>query len=176
MNKPIMTSIVALALLGAGTAFAQTTPTAPAPTTKAGWHGKYHKSMADRFATFKSQLKITASQEPAWNRFTTAIQDMRPAKPPRMMSKKAGGLTPAPEVFDTMAKMAQQRAQKAQALAQAVSNLYKGLSTTQRAVFDTHLADMHHKMKRHWQHRRGGHKGAHMAPMSAPQPGTGGNG
>ncbi|MGH8225435.1 MAG: Spy/CpxP family protein refolding chaperone [Gammaproteobacteria bacterium] len=175
MNKPIMTTIAALALLGAGSAFAQSTPAPSAPPAKAGWHAKHHQSMADRLANFKSQLKITASQEAAWNGFTTALQGMRPAKPSQMMAKKAGGLTPAPEVFATMAKMAQQRAQKAQALSQAASNLYKGLSSTQRAVFDTHLADMHHSMKRHWRHH-----GKRMRPpmkmMSAPQPASGGNG
>lgn len=175
MNKPIMTTVAALALLGAGIAFAQGAPSPAAPPAKAGWYGKHHKSAAERLAKFKSQLKITAAQESAWNGFTAALQNMRPARPPRMMAKKQGGLTPAPEVFDKLAEMAQQRAQKARALAQSVSNLYRELKPTQRAVFDTHLADMHRKMKRHWD-RRGGWKHRPMRRMSAPSPASGGNG
>lgn len=173
MNKLVMTGIAALALAASGTAFAQGAPPA-APPAKAGWYGKHHRNAEARLAKLKSQLNITAAQEPAWNRFTTALQNLRPARPSRMMAKKPAGLTPAPEVFDALAKRAQQRAQKAQALAQSVSGLYRTLTPTQRAVFDTHLADMRNKTRHHWG-RRGGWKHPPMKRI-APPPASGGNG
>ena len=159
MYKSIMAAVAGLALLGTGVAFAN-------PPAGANGPGK----AADRqpFAQLKAQLKLTPAQEPAWNELMNSMKAMhrKPAKPG--MKKGAAPMT-APEFFDRMAQYAEQRAQRAQALARAVKKFYGQLTPVQRAVMDTHIADarkrmMHHRHgMRHW-----GRPGQHMAPPPAP--------
>lgn len=161
MYKSITMLAAALALLGAGAAFA-----APGPGG-AGWHKRDHAP----FAMLKAQLKLTPAQEPAWNQVMAAMQSLHPKRGEKRAMKKPAAAMTAPELFDKLAAFAEQRARGAQALAQAVKTLYGELTPVQRAVLDTHLADMrlarrHHRHGMHgWEH--------HGRPMAAPAPGSG---
>lgn len=168
MFKPFVTSLAAVALLAGTAAFAQSPPPAGAMKDRAGWHAR---RQADRLTQLKAQLKITSAQEPAWNGFVSALQSMHPKWQKRAMRNKAGGLTPAPQVFDTLAEDAQKRAEDARSLAGAVKKLYGQLTPVQRAVLDTHLAQRHSHM------RRGYHKAMNrQAPRNAPAPPESGSG
>ena len=162
MFKPIVTSLAAMALLAGAAAFAQSPPPAGAMRDRAGWHAEMQ---ANRLAQLKSQMKITSAQEPDWNGFVSALQSMHSKWSKKAMKSRTGGLTPAPQVFDTMAEYAQKRAKNARTLAQAVKKLYGQLTPVQRAVFDTHLAERHGHM------RRGHHRIMNrQAPRNAPPP------
>lgn len=166
MLKSIMMAVAAFALLGAGVAFA-----APGPGGNghgpAGWHKRDHQA----FAMLKAQLKLTSAQEPAWNEVMAAMQAMHPKWARKSAMKKPAATMTAPEVFDKLAGFAEKRARNAQALAQAVKKLYGELTPVQRAVLDTHLADMR-RARRH--HRHGMHGwGRHGRPMAPPASGSG---
>lgn len=162
MFKPFVTGLAALALLAGTAAFAQSPPPAGAMKDRAGW---YAQKQSNRLAQLKAQLKITSAQEPAWNGFVSALQSMHPKWPKKAMRSKAGGLTPAPQVFDTMAEYAQKRAEGARALAGAVKKLYEQLTPVQRAVFDTHLAERHNLMRHRYPRNMN-----RQAPRNAPPP------
>jgi len=168
MFKPFVTSLAAVALLAGTAAFAQSPPPPGAMKDRAGWHAQ---KKADRLAQLKAQLKITSAQEPAWNGFVSALQSMHPKWPKKAMQKKSGGLTPAPQVFDTLAEDAQKRAADARALAGAAKKLYEQLTPVQRAVFDTHLAERHSRMR----HRHHGSMNR-QAPRNVPPPPASGPG
>ena len=168
MFKPFVTSLAAVALLAGTAAFAQSPPPRGAMKDRAGWHAQ---RQADRLAQLKAQLKITAAQEPAWNGFVSALQSMHPKWPKRAMKSKTGGLTPAPQVFDTLAEYAQKRAESARAVAGAVKKLYEQLTPVQRAVLDTHLAERH-RYTRHRYYRNMNRQ----APRNAPPPPESGSG
>lgn len=166
---------LALAAMVAGAAWAS--PPSGPPPAGGSWmagHGPGHDANA-RLARLKAQLKITASQEGAWNNFTTALGAMHPGKPPmRPAAAATTGLTPAPQVFAMLAQRAQTMADNAKKLSNSVAALYKTLSPTQRAVFDTHIADMHARMH-HWREKHGRSDGRSQPPMRpAPDSGDGG--
>jgi len=157
MYKAVMSTVAALALLAAGVAFAH-------PPSGGNWSGKTGNYQP--FAQLKVQLKLTPAQEPAWDQLMNSMKAMH-QKP--AMAKSAATMT-APQFFDKMAQYAGQRAQHAQALAQAVKKFYGQLTPVQRAVMDTHVADVHKRMMHHRHGMRDqGHHGEHMAP---PAPAT----
>jgi len=158
MYKSIMTAVAVLALVGTGVAFAY-------PPSGANGPGKAPNQQP--FAQLKAQLKLTPAQEPAWGQLMNSMQAMH-KKP--AMAKSPATMT-APQFFDKMAQYAEQRAQRAQALAQAVKKFYAQLTPVQRAVMDTHIADARKHMMHHRHGMRDwGHHGGHMAP---PAPATG---
>lgn len=156
MNKTLIIPLFALGLL-AGTA-ARAQPAPGGGSQPEAWHHRHH---VDRLAQLKAQLKITAAQEPAWNAFAAAMQAMRPQLPEASPAKTQAGkgqLMPAPERFEQMAERAAQRAGRARDLANAMKKLYEELTPVQRAIVDTHMADMRHGMHhhRHMEEDRGG--------------------
>ncbi|MGH8128392.1 MAG: Spy/CpxP family protein refolding chaperone, partial [Gammaproteobacteria bacterium] len=138
MYKSIMTTVTALALLGAGTAFAYSPPGGNG-SGRSGWQAQHHHQP---FAMLKTQLKLTSTQEPAWNQLMASMKAMRPHWSGKRGMKKSPELMTAPQAFDKMAKLSEKRAQNAQALARAVKKFYGHLTPVQRAVFDTRLQDM----------------------------------
>lgn len=161
-----ITTAAALSLMMAGAALAaQPTGGAP-PGSRQGWGMKRGDRAAADLARLKTQLSLTSGQQDAWNRFADAIQTLR-TPPPRPAPAATKGLVPAPEVFATLAERAEARAKDAHALSDAAAALYKALTPAQRAVLDTHVADvmaMHRFHRGHWRHR-GDHRG--------PSPGSG---
>jgi len=112
---------------------------------------KYH---AERQAKLKTELKLTAEQEPAWNAFVA-----RTAHEPRAMQAMAredwAKLT-TPERLDKMqALKAERDAQMAKRI-DATKSFYAALTPEQQKVFDTQA---HGGMK--GEHRMGGQGGHH---------------
>ncbi|MGH8273364.1 MAG: Spy/CpxP family protein refolding chaperone [Gammaproteobacteria bacterium] len=169
MNKTITTTLAALALVASGAAFAQSGSSAP--TMQAGhakWQARHEARTQARLASLKAKLKITSAQESAWDGYTAAIKSTR-ASHKRPMAKRSSGLTPAPQLFNAMAQHASTRAEQAKKLAAAVTTLYNKLSKTQRAVLDTHFADMRTMMRHHhhrMMHKMRRHRMMHSVPAA----------
>lgn len=172
--------ILAGLLATAGGVMAQNTDAAPAalnPGTSAtaaqnarphhGEHRMGHRDpakmqawMAQRQAEMKAKLKITASQESAWSRFTAAMQP-----PARMMGQRFSPEQRAeldklttPERIDKMRALRTQRMAEMTAAmdkrGEATKALYAALSPEQQKTFDAE----HRKMG---SHQGRGHRGMH---------------
>ncbi|MES2973505.1 MAG: Spy/CpxP family protein refolding chaperone [Pseudomonadota bacterium] len=150
-------------------AIAQTPPSAPAAGPQAHAHqrgghmgkhdpAKMQERIAKRQADLKAKLRITASQEPAWNAFTASMQPpaTRPARPSREEFAK---LT-TPQRIDRMQAMKTERDARMAQRATATKSFYAALSPEQQKVFDeTTLRGHGGKRGGHGHHHHGGHKG-----------------
>ena len=117
------------------------------------------KHHAERQAKLKTELKLTAEQEPAWNAFVA-----RTAHEPRAM--KAGAredwskLT-TPERLDKMqALKAERDAQMAKRI-DATKSFYAALTPEQQKVFDTQAHGGMQRAGMKGEHRMGGQGGHH---------------
>lgn len=170
MYKPIMTAVVALALLGAGSAFAHSAPEGT-DSGQSGWHARHHHQP---FAMLKTQLKLTSAQQPAWDQLMTSMKAMHPKRVEKRGMEKSGELMTAPQAFDKMAQFSAERAQRARALAKAMKKFYAQLTPVQRAVMDTHLQDMRlaRGHRRHGMHGWGHHDRRMRRPAPAATAGS----
>lgn len=135
----------------AATAMAQPAPAAPAQAAMAEpgkaaergvrHHGprhdpaKFQAKMAERQAALKSQLKITAEQEPAWNVYT-ASQLPSAGKGPRP-DREALRSMATPERIQLMRTHQAQRQAEMDRRADATLRLYAALTPEQQKLFDT---------------------------------------
>lgn len=173
--------ILAGLLATAGAAMAQNTDAAPAPLTPktsapAAQDAKPHQGehrmgrhdpaqmqarMAKHQAELKAKLKITAAQEGAWTRFTSAMQ-----LPARMMGERPMASQRAeldklatPERIDKMRALRTQRMTEMNAemdkRGEATKAFYAALSPEQKKTFDAE----HQKMAQHKGPGRGHHVG-----------------
>ncbi|MGH8427494.1 MAG: Spy/CpxP family protein refolding chaperone [Gammaproteobacteria bacterium] len=162
MFKQMLIVPLAALALAAGAGYAQASANSDAGPTMSS--GMQHHSRSVDLSQLKTQLKITSSQEGAWDGFVSALKAMHPHKP--MHHAPPSGTAkplPAPQVFSMMAQHAQDFAGKAQQLSSAAEALYQMLTPTQQTVLNTHLAEMHAKMEqrhRHWKEMRKSHKAA----------------
>jgi len=88
-----------------------------------------------RFGTLKTELAITAAQEPAWTKYTKAIQDAATAiKTTRetVDPETVGKLSPA-DRFAFVSKMREQRQTQFEAVKTAADELIATLDDTQKA-------------------------------------------
>lgn len=134
----------------AATAMAQPAPVAPAeapmaqptkPAERAAHpHGlrhdpaKFQAKMAERQAALKSQLKITAEQEPAWNVYTASRLPLA-GKGPRPDREALRSMT-TPERIEQMRKHQAERQAEMDRRADATLRLYAALSPEQQKLFD----------------------------------------
>lgn len=130
---------------------------------------KYH---AERQAKLKTELKLTAAQEPAWNAFVA-----RTAPEPHAM--KAGAredwskLT-TPERLDKMQAMKAERDAQMTKRIDATKSFYAALTPEQQKVFDTQAHGGMQRAGMKGEHRMGG-KGGHHG-MHGNHKGMGGMG
>jgi periplasmic protein CpxP/Spy len=156
----------ALAATVAGGAFAQSGPQPGAGAqTHAHAHGqgqgqgkgrmdpaKRQEFVAQRMAELKQKLKITASQEAAWNNFTGAMQPPAGMQHP---NREAMARMTTPERIDQMQAMHAQRSAEMTRRTEAVKTFYAALTPEQRKVFDEQPMAMMGQGGRH------GGKGGH---------------
>lgn len=104
-------------------------------------------------------LKLSATQESAWQKFTGA---MKPSATPAMSRESLTGLT-APERADKMVEMSRQHQAAVEQRATALKEFYAVLNPEQKRAFDAFHAGMRHI---------GGHGGmpGHGAPGRAGAP------
>lgn len=97
---------------------------------------KMTKRHAERQAELKNKLKITASQEPAWNTFVSSTMPKPSAQPQKMAREDWSKLT-TPERLDRMQAQHAERDQHMKQGADATKALYAALTPEQQKVFDT---------------------------------------
>lgn len=115
---------------------------------------------AEHQAQLKSALKITASQEAAWNAYVAGTAPNPPANAPGMARENWSQLT-TPQRLD---KMQAFRAERDAAMAkriEAVKTFYAALTPEQQKVFDTQAHGGMHRTGMKGEHRMGG-KGGHQ--------------
>ena len=120
---------------------------------KAG--GKHHGNRAEhraeyrakRLAALKSDLKLTAAQEPAWTAFTASMQ---PGERAARLDRSGMEQLTTPERIDRMRALRAQHAAEADRRGEATKTFYAALTPEQQKTFDA---------KSHRGHRMAGMKG-----------------
>jgi Spy/CpxP family protein refolding chaperone len=95
-----------------------------------------------RLAAVKTELKITAAQESAWQTFATKAKSQAQAMQAQRakMIEQAQAAVPAPERLAQRTEVARQRAANMEAMTGAVKDLYAVLTPEQKTVADQLLA------------------------------------
>ena len=125
---------------------------------KAG--GKHHGNRAEyraeyrakRLAALKSELKLTAAQEPAWTAYTTALQ---PGERPARLDRQGMEQLTTPERIDRMRALRAQHAAEADRRGEATKAFYATLTPEQQKTFDAQAHHPHRGAKgaKHRHHR-----------------------
>lgn len=124
--------------------------------------GDRQAAMAKRQADLKQQLKITASQEPAWNLFTASmLPDARPGPRP---DRNALSAMTTPQRIEHMRTMRSERDAAMDRRADATLKLYAALTPEQQKVFDTRMARQDGRHGAHGHGPHGGPRGTHGMP------------
>jgi len=106
------------------------------------------QKMEQRQATLKTNLKLTAEQEPAWQAFVQAMKP--PARPARPNPSELDAMT-TPQRLEKMKAMKAERDAHMNQRIQAIQTFYSVLTPDQQKVFDTQRP-----MRPH--HREDGHR------------------
>ena len=182
-KRALMAAALAAAFAGlSATAIAQNTTTAPAaPATsqqaqegakegqrdakRAERMARMQKRMAEHQAALKTELKITAEQEPAWNAFVARTQPE--ARPARQGPREDWSKLTTPQRLD---KMAAKKAERDARMAQrhdAIKSFYAALNAEQQKVFDAKQMHGYQRagMKGHGKGHHNQHGGGHHHRM-----------
>jgi hypothetical protein len=169
-QKKLMAGLIASAAFACSTGFAQGSPSstpapaaaaqaAPADAKAARPHMDRAQRMehmqakrAQRLAELKQKLKLDASQEGAWNNFTTAQQrPSRPAGQARMDRAEFAKLTTPQRLEHMQARQAERSARFAQRV-EATRSFYATLSPAQQKTFDAETVHFGHRGGHHHPH------------------------
>ena len=106
-------------------------------------HGPMNDCRSEHYTAhlskLKTELKLTAAQEPAWNTFEKTIKDQMGKHPHHQ--KMAAGADPMQAHIDYM----EQRLAGMKLVQKARADLYQTLSPEQKAIFDKHsMSHRHH--------------------------------
>jgi protein CpxP len=120
---------------------------------------RMQQKMAERQAAFKTELKLTPEQEPAWNAFIARTQPQ--ARPTRQGSREDWSKLTTPQRLDKMQALKTERDAAMAKRVDAIKSFYATLNADQQKVFDAkHMsgfqrAGMH---RGHGKHRHGDHQ------------------
>lgn len=117
------------------------------------------KRHAEQQAQLKSALKITASQEAAWNAYVAGTAPNPPANAPGMAREDWSKLT-TPQRLEKMQALRAERDSAMSKRIDAVKTFYAALTPEQQKVFDTQAHGGFHRAGMNGEHRMGG-KGGH---------------
>lgn len=117
------------------------------------------KRHAEHQSQLKSALKITASQEAAWNAYVAGTAPNPPAGAPGMTKEDWSQLTTPQRLEKMQAFRAERDAVMAKRI-EAVKTFYAALTPEQQKVFDTQAHGGMHRAGMKGEHRMGG-KGGH---------------
>jgi periplasmic protein CpxP/Spy len=111
-------------------------------------HERHHHGTGEhvqqRLERLKTDLHITAEQQPQWSAFSNAVmQQVAQFKAAREDMKNMP--TRAPERIDRQVEMMKQRLSSFEAIAQAAKTLYSALTPDQQQVADQRLLNFHHR-------------------------------
>lgn len=116
------------------------------------------KRHAEHQSQLKSALKITASQEAAWNAYVAGTAPNPPAKAPGMAREDWSKLTTPQRMEKMQAFHAERDAAMAKRM-EAVKTFYAALTPEQQKVFDTQAHGGFHRAGMKGEHRMGGKRG-----------------
>lgn len=111
-------------------------------------HGMGHRVNADpaaaesRLAALKSELKISAAQESAWNAFAVQTKQRAEAMQASMKSAQGSAQATAPERMDLHNQMMKTRLEQMEKTTTAFKGLYAVLSAEQKALADQRFGMM----------------------------------
>jgi Spy/CpxP family protein refolding chaperone len=159
LRKQILIGLAALSM-GAAAVGAQAQTQAPE-----GRHGhaatmeqrqaKMAEHRAKRLAELHDALKLSSSQEPAWNTFVNAT---KPAQKANRQDRAAWASLPAPARMEKMIELSKERTARMEQHLAAVKTFYATLTPEQKKVFDQQtsrgMGDEHHG--KHGQHMQQG--------------------
>jgi len=134
-----------------------TTASAPMhrhPASKQEWQAR----MEQHWQRMKAALKITSSQEAAWNTYVSAMKPQPRTSPP--MDRKAFASMTTPQRIDAIQAMRSQHQADADRRDQAIKTFYAALAPEQQKTFDTRTLKMFGRP-------HGGHDRPHGPPPSA---------
>ena len=173
-KRALMAAALAAAFAGlSATAIAQNTTAAPAApaTTQQAQEGqrdakraermaRMQQRMAERQAALKTELKITAQQEPAWNAFVARTAPE--ARPARQGPREDWSKLTTPQRLDKMAAMKAERDARMAQRHDAIKSFYAALNAEQQKVFDSKQMQGFQRagMKGHGRHHH--HGGGHQ--------------
>ncbi len=143
-------AVALLASLGMAATAQTALPAPPAAAASQGHHGfdsaRRQEHMAKRQAELKQKLQLTASQEPAWTSFTTA---MKPASNAQRPDRAAIEKMSTPDRIDHLRSLRTTRIAEMDRRADATKAFYAQLSAEQKKTFDAETA--------HWGRGHHGH-------------------
>lgn len=116
------------------------------------------KRHAEHQTQLKSALKITASQEAAWNAYVAGTAPNPPANAPGMAREDWSKLT-TPQRLDKMQAFQAERQAVMAKRSEAVKTFYAALTPEQQKVFDTERHGGFQRTGMKGGHRMGGHGG-----------------
>ena len=105
-----------------------------------GNHAEYR---AKHLAALKSDLKLTAAQEPAWTSFTTSMQ---PGERTARLDRKGMDQLTTPERIDRMRALRAQHAAEADRRGEVTKTFYAALTPEQQKTFDAKAHRGGHRM------------------------------
>lgn len=139
------------------------TPAKPAAPTaeqrdqqRAERMARMQQKMAERQAAFKTELKLTPEQEPAWNAFIARTQPQ--TRPARQGNREDWSKLTTPQRLDKMQALKVERDAAMAKRVDAIKSFYASLNADQQKVFDSkHLsgfqrAGMHRGHGKHHPH------------------------
>ncbi len=145
MNRShkILLTAVAAATLGLGATFASAEMHGEGHGGRHSMHGDRAAMMTQHLAKLKTNLKITALQENAWQAFAGKVQQTAQSmKAVHDAQKTAPQTQTAPERIDQHIAMAKQHVVNMEDIGNAAKQLYAGLSPEQKLVADKEMAHM----------------------------------
>ena len=165
LKKQVLLGMAVLSL-AAGSVYADDS----APKNAQDWQAKrgemMQKRMEEHWTKFHDALKLSATQEPAWQTFRAATTPPKRDKAEWAEHQHEGKGASAehkdmpklstPEQLDKMLAMMKKHEQEMETHVAAVKTFYNQLSAEQKQTFDEHF---HHIMQHRSFDRRGGGRG-----------------
>lgn len=149
-RKQLISGMTAFGILAGGvSAFAQTTPAAPATTQNSpeDQNGKrmsheqkmekMKQRMAARMAELHQKLQLTPGQEAAWSAY---VERMQPGAHPARPSREEMANLTTPERMERRLAMMQEMQKQMAARVEATKEFYAILTPAQKKVFDEESA------------------------------------
>jgi len=136
-------------------------PTAEQRDQKRAEHiARMQQKMAERQAAFKTELKLTPEQEPAWNAFVARTQPQ--ARPARDHTREDWSKLTTPQRLDKMQALKAERDAAMAKRTDAIKSFYAALNADQQKVFDSKFMSGYQRAGMRGEQGQHRHHGGHQ--------------